>query len=155
MCLSLLYFFNCTNFAIFLARHDRRSCSSCFCQRLVASVYGDIMMFFVVHVVCVCVSHVVSAASAPCSSFAPWQIIINFPLAMTTNISVWHVWKYLFAMRATTLYRVLLYRYMYVCVCLVTISWHACTHTHTAYTTTCCVATVATRLQAQFIELAN
>lgn len=100
---------------------------------------------------CVCV---VSPDSAPCSSFATWQIIINFPLAMTTNISVWHVWKYLFAMRATTLYRLLsICMCVHIYVYIVTISWH--TSTHSMYTTKCCVATVATRLQAQFIELAN
>lgn len=30
-----------------------------------------------------------------CMLYVVWQIIINFPLAMTTNIFVWHVWKYL------------------------------------------------------------
>lgn len=53
------------------------------------SVYGDI----------VTLSSSCSTATATCvvCVFAIWQIIINFPLAMTTNISVWHVWKYLFS----------------------------------------------------------
>lgn len=96
-------------------------------------LYFFVFFFFVVHVV----------SPASCS-FAAWQIIINFPLAMTTNISVWHVWKYLFAclaMRALSVYRVWLY-YEYIDTCIVTI-YHDI-HIHMQLRSLC-VASVSSR----------